>query len=171
MTNLSQRGKLEKGLMAKAAKNMKVIVKFLAASNAYFHQLDTNMPHSQSTLYKQLHYIVYRFMNPKAAPSQQPRASGRARGRVLKTNGKTIRLSPIKKSKKQQDEEHPETEQSTIHKADKFIMDSPEQQKIIQPNSIFDSTVSQKNQQITDQIVDSPTPQAGSRRPSGREVR
>ena len=156
MKNLFESGKLERGLWAKAGKNMRKLVKFLSTSNAFFQQLDLKMPHSKSALYRQLINIVYNYMNPKIRPGQPPRPSGRARGRVLPTIGKTIRLSPVKKSSKQQEEEHTETEQSTIHKADKFIPESPEQQKIIQPTSIFDSTVSQKNQEINDQIVDSP---------------
>ena len=139
MINLSQGGKLEKGLLAKAAKNMKVIVKFLATSNTCFQQLDMNMPHSQSTLYKQLHYIVYHFMNPKAAQGQPPRASGRARGRVQTTNGKTNRLTPIKKSGKKNAEEHNDTVQSSTHKISKFVPDSPEKSKVTAPTSIYDS--------------------------------
>ena len=74
----------------------------------------------------------------------------------MKIQGKTLRASPRKKQRVQIEDDATLTEQSTIHKANRFVLDSPEKTQILQAPAIFDSTPQKDDDQIADKVDGSP---------------
>ena len=120
---------------------MKKAVAFLAESNAFFRDLDLNMPNTKSKLYSQLHNIAYYHLHPVGNQSSKPTPTlGKGRGRSQYSKGKMLRASPRKKKVVQIEDDATMTEQSTIHKANRFSLDSPDKPSMNHTNTIFDST-------------------------------
>ena len=86
--------------------------------------------------------MAYYFINPQAPKQKQiskPKHGNKGKTKT-KGNGKMLRLSPRKNTQKKSEAEATETEQSTIHKVNHLIVESPEKSGTIRANQIFESS-------------------------------